>query len=114
MKSAKQQAAESERRDYEESNLVRLPAQSKKDKLKQGGVGGDKRGAFGGEEWRGLDMSLDRIGDLTRRKGGKEGAFERSKKRGRDVGDRNRDDGTGGMGGAFEVKRRRVEKKSRR
>ncbi|KAK3672786.1 hypothetical protein LTR78_007372 [Recurvomyces mirabilis] len=116
MKSAKQQAAESERKEYEESNLVRLPAPSKKDKMKQGGAGAgdDKRGGFGGEEWRGLDMSLDRIGDLTRRKGGKEGAFERSKKRGRDVGDRNRDDGTGGMGGAFEVKRRRVEKKSRR
>ncbi|KAK4555929.1 hypothetical protein LTR86_007149 [Recurvomyces mirabilis] len=116
MKSAKQQVAESERKEYEENNLVRLPAPSKKDKLKQGGAGagGDKRGGFGGEEWKGLDMSLDRIGDLTRRKGGKEGAFERSKKRGRDVGDRNRDDGTGGMGGAFEVKRRRVEKKSRR
>ncbi|KAK5113969.1 hypothetical protein LTR62_003092 [Meristemomyces frigidus] len=115
MKSSKQQVAESERREYEESNLVRLPAQSKKDKLKAaGGRDAGGKGVFGGEEWRGLDMSLDRIGDLTRRKGGKEGAFEKSKKRGRDVGDRNRDDGTGGVGGAFEIKKRRVEKRSRR
>ena len=107
-KDARQLAKEQERRDYEETNLVRLPKESKKEQLKQ--AARDKRGGgFGGEEWRGLGESVDRIGDLTRRKG-KEGALDRSRKR-RAVEDGPRGDG---IGGAFDVKKRRLEKKMKR
>ena len=37
-------------------------------------------GGFGGEEWRGLGDSLDRIGDLTKRKG-EDSALDKSRKR---------------------------------
>ena len=51
---------------------------------------------------------------MTKRKGGKEGALDKSRKRGRDTQDSNRGDGMGGMGGAFDVKKRRMEKKGRK
>ena len=107
-KDTRQLAKEAEKRNYEESNLVRLPKESKKDRLKKDGR--DKGGGFGGEEWRGLGESADRIGDLTRRKGGRDSALDKSRKR-RPVEDRPRDSG---VGDAFDVKRRRLEKKTRR
>lgn len=103
-KSAKQLADESARREYEETHLTRLPLGSKKDQRKKEG----RASGYGGEEWRGLGESLDRIGEVTRKKG-KEGALGRSRKRA--VEDGPRDDG---VGAAFEVKRRRFEKKSGR
>lgn len=103
-KDARQLAKEQERRDYEESNLLRLPKESKKERAKQSRR--DKGGGFGGEEWRGLGESVDRIGDLTRRKH-KEGALEKSRKR-RAVEDGPRGDGTGDT---FDVKKRRLMKK---
>ena len=106
-KDARQLAKEQERREYEETNLVRLPKEGKKDRGKGGD--GDRGGGFGGEEWRGLGDSLDRIGDLTRRKG-KGNALEKSRKR-RAVEDGPRD---GGMGDAFDVKRKRMAKKAHR
>ena len=60
--SARERAVEQERRDYEETHLMRLPKQSNKDKAKRGG----RDGGFGGEEWRGLGDGLDRIDSLTR------------------------------------------------
>lgn len=112
-KDARQLAREQERREYEETNLVRLPKESKREMAKSG-KGRDRQregGGFGGEEWRSLGQSVDRIGELTRRKGVREGALERSRKRrGADVGDGPRGDG---VGDAFERKRRRVEKKRR-
>ncbi|KAK4891316.1 hypothetical protein LTR27_010119 [Elasticomyces elasticus] len=107
-KDTKQLAKEAEKRNYEETNLVRLPKESKKDRLKKGGGGRERGGGFGGEEWRGLGESADRIGDLTKRSG-RPGALEKSRKR--PVQDRPRDSG---IGDAFDVKRRRLEKKTRK
>ncbi|KAK5170986.1 uncharacterized protein LTR77_004130 [Saxophila tyrrhenica] len=106
-KDARQMAKEQERRDYEETHLVRLPPESKKELAKQRAK--ERRGGYGGEEWRDLGSAVDRIGELTRRKG-KEGALEKSRKR-RAVEDGPRGDG---IGDAFDVKKRRVMKKMRR
>ncbi|TKA33184.1 hypothetical protein B0A50_00737 [Salinomyces thailandicus] len=108
-KGNKQMREEAERTAYEETNLVRLPKESKKERAKKAGRD-QQGGGFGGEEWRGLGESLDRIGGLTKRKGGRDGALEKSRKRGfAEDGPR----GTG-VGDAFEVKRRRMEKKAGR
>ena len=104
---ARQLAKEQERRDYEETNLIRLPKESKKERAKQKSK--DGRAGFGGEEWKGIGNSVDRIGDLTGKKG-KESALDRSRKR-RAVEDGPRSDG---IGNAFDVKKRRLEKKLRR
>jgi U3 small nucleolar ribonucleoprotein protein LCP5 len=106
-KDARQMAKEQERRDYEETHLMRLPKESKKELAKQKAK--DRRGGFGGEEWRGLGDAVDRVGDLTKRKS-KEGALEKSRKR-RAVEDGPRSDG---IGNAFDVKKRRVMKKMKR
>lgn len=103
-KDARQLAKEQERREYEETNLIRLPKESKKERAKQ--TARDRNGGFGGEEWRGLGESVDRIGDLTRKKH-REGALEKSRKR-RAVEDSVRGDG---VGNAFDIKKRRVMKK---
>ncbi|KAK4542835.1 hypothetical protein LTR36_006211 [Oleoguttula mirabilis] len=104
-------AKEAERREYEETNLVRLPKESSKAAGKKGALGARDRGGYGGEEWRDLGASVDRIGELTRRRGGKEGVLEKSRKRRAGTEDGPRDSG---IGGAFEVKRKRMEKKTRR
>lgn len=106
MKNAKALAREAERRNYEETNLVRLPKESKKElaKYKQ-----KDRANYGGEEWKGLGESLDRIGELTRKKG-KDTALDKSRKR-RATEDGPRGDG---IGDAFDMKKRRMDKKARR
>lgn len=108
-KSAKERAVEAERREYEESNLVRLPKESKKERGKKGGRG---MSAYGGEDWRGLGEGVDRIDRLTRRKSGTGGALEKSRKRKADE-DGQRGDGAGGleMGGAFERRKKRATRK---
>lgn len=105
-KNAKAMAREAERRNYEETNLVRLPKESKKElaKYKQ-----KDRANYGGEEWKGLGESLDRIGDLTRKKG-KDSALDKSRKR-RATEDGPRGDG---IGDAFDIKKRRMDKKMRK
>ena len=71
------------------------------------------RANYGGEEWKGLGESLDRIGELTRKKG-KDTALDKSRKR-RATEDGPRGDGMGdSMGGAFDMKKRRMDKKMRR
>ncbi|KXL50875.1 hypothetical protein M433DRAFT_157906 [Acidomyces richmondensis BFW] len=104
-KNARQLAAEMERKEYEETNLVRLPKESKKERARR--ERGSRTG-FGGEEWQTLGESLNRISDLTRKK--KDTAFEKSLKR-KAVEDSSRDIG---MGRAFEVVRRREMKKAKR
>lgn len=104
-KNARQMKEEAERRDYEETHLTRLPAMSKKERAKKG-LGKSKDGGFGGEEWRDLGANLDRIGDLTKRKG-KESTLDKSRKR-RPTEDGPRGDG---IGSAFDMKRRRMGKK---
>lgn len=106
-KDARQLAKEKERREYEETNLMRLPKESKKERAKQSRR--DRGGGFGGEEWRNLGESVDRITDLTRKKH-KDSALDRSRKR-RAVEDGPRDDGTGS---AFDIKKQRMMKKMRR
>ena len=87
-KTAAQRREEDERRDYEESNLVRLPNSSRKER-KQGNAveGRHARMTFGGEEWLDLDTGVRRIEALTAKKGptGVKGALERSRKRYRDA-----------------------------
>lgn len=105
VQNARALAEEAERREYEETNLVRLPPESKKDKAKK--KSRDRVG-FGGEELRGLGENLDRIADLTRKT--KTSALDRSRKR-RAIEDGPRDDGAGR---AFDIKRKRLDKKMRR
>ncbi|KAF1979751.1 hypothetical protein BU23DRAFT_104424 [Bimuria novae-zelandiae CBS 107.79] len=100
-KSDRERREEAERREYEESNYVRLPAKTKKELAKGRGR---ERGGFGGEEWRGLGAGLERIERLTQKKGATGGTLERSRKRPVEDGPR----GSGaGIGEAFE-KRRKV------
>ncbi|KAL6862920.1 hypothetical protein ACO1O0_003163 [Amphichorda felina] len=93
MKTAREQADEAERRDYEENNFVRLPAQSKKDRAKKNRESGaNNRMNFGGEEWHNLGEGIDRIDRLTKRKEGGRGSnvramLEKSRKRGIDTTD---------------------------
>ncbi|MCJ1335464.1 hypothetical protein MMC09_000734 [Bachmanniomyces sp. S44760] len=97
-KSAKERAADAEKRVYEESNFVRLPKESKKDRAKMartGNGGAGSLGGYGGEEFRGIGDGAERIVGLTR--GGGRGVLERSRKR--PVEDGPRDSGVGaGMG----------------
>ncbi|GIZ42147.1 hypothetical protein CKM354_000542600 [Cercospora kikuchii] len=106
-KNARQMKEEAERRDYEETHLTRLPAMSKKERAKKG-LGRARDGGFGGEEWSNIGASLDRIGDLTKRKG-KDSALDKSRKR-RAVEDGPRGDG---IGASFDTKKRRLAKKGR-
>jgi U3 small nucleolar ribonucleoprotein protein LCP5 len=107
IKDVRQLAKEQERRDYEETHLMRLPKESKKELAKQRAR--DRRGGFGGEEWSELGNAADRIGELTKKKS-RDGALDKSRKR-RAVEDGPRNDG---VGSAFDVKKRRVMKKFNR
>ncbi|KAF2157887.1 hypothetical protein K461DRAFT_317912, partial [Myriangium duriaei CBS 260.36] len=106
--SAREREKEQERRDYEETHLMRLPKQSNKDKAKKGG----RDGGFGGEEWRGLGEGLDRIDSLTRgvKRRDKEGALEKSRKR-RAAEDGQKQDGT--QNGLFDRRKKRMMQKLR-
>jgi U3 small nucleolar ribonucleoprotein protein LCP5 len=86
-KSARERREEAERTAYEESNLVRLPKDSKKVLAKKN-ARNVARGGFGGEEWDQLGQGISRIERLTRKGerssgagGGVGGALERSRKR---------------------------------
>ncbi|KAG9199381.1 hypothetical protein G6514_008540 [Epicoccum nigrum] len=108
-KSEKERREEHERREYEESNFTRLAPKSKKELRKENA--GRATGGFGGEEWRGLGAGIERIERLTEKKkgGGKVGSLEKSRKRPVEDGPR----GSGGVGDAFE-KRRKVVGRYRR
>ncbi|KAK8050954.1 U3 small nucleolar ribonucleoprotein lcp5-like protein [Apiospora rasikravindrae] len=97
MKTTHQKADEDRRRDYEETNFVRLPAESKKDRAKRNKAEGRTGGMqFGGEDWRDLG-NVDRIDKLTRKKpsgaSGTKALLENSRKRGREVTDGDRNSG---------------------
>lgn len=102
-KSDRERKEEAERREYEESNYVRLPAKTKKELAKDRSR---NRGGFGGEEWRGLGAGLDRIERLTqKKKGGSSSTLEKSRKRPIEDGPR----GSGSsIGDAFEKRRKIV------
>ncbi|KKA18082.1 hypothetical protein T310_7966 [Rasamsonia emersonii CBS 393.64] len=101
----KEREEEKERREYEEMNLVRLPKESKKERAKKR----RREGTFGGEEFRLLGESADRIERLTRRAGGssRSSVLEKSRKR-KHTEDGPRDDGTA-IGQIFEKRRKKIE-----
>lgn len=119
MKSANERKEEDERREYEESNFVRLPATSKKERAKKNRQEGrsDKM-QFGGEEWRGLGEGVDRIDRLTRGRGGGRGGgvralLDKSRKRGPETTDGPRGSGME-MGERFHKRAKMLETGRRR
>lgn len=104
-KSDKERKEEAERREYEESNYVRLPSASKKEMAKQRSL--NRGGGFGGEEWRGLGAGLERIERLTQKKSGRPGTLEKSRKR--PIEDGPRSSGSA-IGDAFEKRRKVVSR----
>ncbi|MCJ1364395.1 hypothetical protein MMC16_003505 [Acarospora aff. strigata] len=108
-KSQQERTADAERRSYEESNFVRLPKESKKERAKKGTKG--RNAGYGGEEWRGLGEGVERIERLTQRKNNGNGVLERSRKRVVEDGPR----GSGeAIGEKFEKKRRLHGPRSRK
>ncbi|KAL1859873.1 hypothetical protein Plec18167_006345 [Paecilomyces lecythidis] len=105
-KTQKERQLETERREYEETNFVRLPKESKKERAKRRAQFGRESG-FGGEEWRGLGEGADRIERLTRRAKGSGNVLEKSRKR-RLTEDSPRGDGAG-IGQTFEKRRKKIE-----
>ncbi|KAL2016331.1 hypothetical protein VTK56DRAFT_3872 [Thermocarpiscus australiensis] len=89
IKTASERRQEEERREYEESNFVRLPKESKKERARKARLEGRSgRMNFGGEEWRDLSEGVDRISRLTQGKssgGGTKALLEKSRKRGIDT-----------------------------
>ena len=104
VKTAAQRADEDRRREYEETNFVRLPKESKKERAKRSN-GNNTKMSFGGEEWRELGEGVDRIARLTGRKqgggGGTKALLEKSRKRGRETTDSAR--GSGLSSGTREI-----------
>lgn len=86
LKTASERKGETERRDYEERNFVRLPKESKKDRVQRAQQEGrSTRMDYGGEEWRDLGMGADRINRVTGKGDGGRGTkalLEKSRKRG--------------------------------
>ncbi|KAI1373963.1 hypothetical protein F4677DRAFT_184870 [Hypoxylon crocopeplum] len=98
VKTALERKEEDRRREYEETNFVRLPKESKKDRAKRNKTEGrNAKMNFGGEDWRDLGEGVDRIERLTRRKegggGGARALLEKSRKRGRETADSGRGSG---------------------
>ncbi|KAI5288185.1 hypothetical protein KEM54_005413 [Ascosphaera aggregata] len=96
---------ERERREYEEMNLVRLPAESKKERAKRGG-NAQRAGGYGGEDFRNLGVSADRIANLTRHSKGFGGVLDKVRKR-RAMEDGPRGDGRN-VGEGFEKRRKKI------
>lgn len=119
MKSASERKDEDERREYEETNFVRLPAMSKKEKAKKAQrEGRSDKMQFGGEEWRGLGEGVDRIDRLTRRKDGGRGGgvralLDKSRKRGPETTDGPRGSGME-MGERFHKRAKMLDSGRRR
>lgn len=113
MKTADERKDEDERREYEETNYVRLPNQSKKDKAKKAGRKNHMQ--FGGEEWHDLGEGVDRIDRLTKVKNGGRNTgvramLDKSRKRGFDTTDGPRGSGHGqDMGDKFRKKVKMLE-----
>ena len=108
--SQQDRAREAERRTYEETNFVRLPKESKKERAKRKAADGPRAGGFGGEDFRSLGEGADRIARLTKRSAGssRAGALEKSRKRAFTE-DGPRGDGVAAVGQNFEKRRKKVE-----
>jgi U3 small nucleolar ribonucleoprotein protein LCP5 len=110
VKSQRERDEEADRSRFEEEMLMRLPAVSKKEKARKGQT--ERGSGFGGEEWRDLGAGLDRIENLTKRKGG--GQLDKSRKRKIDVADGPRDSGaSNSIGNDFAKRKRTVMKRFR-
>lgn len=113
MKTASERKDEDERREYEETNFMRFPKESKKAKAaKNKAEGRSGRMQFGGEEWHNLGEGVDRIERLTKRKEGGKGAnvkalLDKSRKRGADTTDGPR--GSGEMGERYQKRLKVLE-----
>ncbi|KAI0841341.1 hypothetical protein F5Y06DRAFT_285462 [Hypoxylon sp. FL0890] len=105
IKTVSERREEDRRREYEETNFVRLPKESKKDRAKRNKIEGRSgKMNFGGEDWRDLGEGVDRIERLTRRKEGgssTKALLEKSRKRGRETIDGGR--GSGLSSGTIEI-----------
>ncbi|KAI5862026.1 hypothetical protein GGS23DRAFT_123304 [Durotheca rogersii] len=105
VKTASERHEEDRRREYEESNFVRLPKESKKERAKRSETEArSSKMTFGGEDWRDLDEGANRIERLTRRKessGGTKALLEKSRKRVRETVDGGR--GSGLSSGTREI-----------
>ncbi|KAF2759981.1 hypothetical protein EJ05DRAFT_537164 [Pseudovirgaria hyperparasitica] len=114
MASDRERREDAERRAYEESNLVRLPALSKKELAQRNNARGGHAGQFGGEDFRSIGESVSRIGEMTKGAGkrGSKGALDRSRKRARETVDGVRGSGVQG-GEMFERKKRKFFGKGR-
>ncbi|KAL2153762.1 hypothetical protein VTH82DRAFT_4917 [Thermothelomyces myriococcoides] len=112
IKTAAERRKEEERREFEETNFVRLPKESKKERAKRlRQEGGSRRMNFGGEEWRDLSEGADRISRLTKSKssgGGTKALLEKSRKRGIDSVDGSRGSGVN-MGERFQKRLKVLE-----
>lgn len=108
LKTASERKEEDERRDYEERNFTRLPQESKKERAQKAARDGrSSRMDYGGEEWRDIDMGVDRINRMSGKKeGGRstKALLEKSRKRGRDT-----VDGPRGSGEAGETYQKRLK-----
>lgn len=83
IKTVQARREETERREYEETNFVRLPKLSKKEAAQKRKKDG-RVDTFGGEDWRSFAGDLDRITARTGRSGGAgkvNAVLERSRKR---------------------------------
>jgi U3 small nucleolar ribonucleoprotein protein LCP5 len=113
MKTAGQRKEENERQEYEETNFVRLPKESKKERAKKNKqLGRNERMNFGGEEWHNLGEGIDRIDRLTKSKDSGRGnnvraLLDKSRKRGMDTTDGPR--GSGEIGDRFQKRVKLLE-----
>ncbi|KAL2005554.1 hypothetical protein VTN00DRAFT_10047 [Thermoascus crustaceus] len=105
VKTQRERERDEERREYEETNFVRLQ-ESKKDKAKRRREMG-RDGGFGGEDFRLLGEGADRITRLTRRAQGSGSVLERSRKR-KLTEDGPRGDGVS-IGETFEKRRKKID-----
>lgn len=101
VRSRKDKEQEDERNAYEETNFVRLPKVSKKEKAKERGRG--PQGTFGGEDWQGLTEGAERISRLTQKSRGSGNTLDRSRKR------KTEDMPRGDVGESFDKRRKKVE-----
>ncbi|KAL1839656.1 hypothetical protein VTJ49DRAFT_1266 [Mycothermus thermophilus] len=112
VKTAAERRREEERREFEETNFVRLPKESKKDRAKRARMeGNSRRMNFGGEEWRDLSEGVDRISRLTKSKSaglGTKALLEKSRKRTLDSTDGPRGSGVA-MGERFQKRLKVLE-----
>jgi U3 small nucleolar ribonucleoprotein protein LCP5 len=106
LKTQRERDEDAERTRYEETHLTRLPKESKKERAKKGGR---DRGGFGGEDFRSLEVGLDRIGSLVKRKEGSGGKVDRSRKRTFDSAGL----GGGDIGRSFDKKKKTIMRRLR-